>query len=251
MILKTFAFVVSPAIRLQDGSAWSPKDLVMSRFVIAFALVLSTSAAAFAAPSRSFARPPVATTEAASSGDAAVAPILDRAAIRARLLEHRLANLERFRAYQRQGVFPSNTYTNGLLNVWLDDAGHLCAAATIIKASGGDALVMQVARDDNFIRLADVTQGPLLDWILTSGLTQAEIVAIQKPFMGVVRPVQPVVVEQPAIVDARLRAAEDARLAKLYRAIDARIVKNQRASLELAVDRLMNHPALAAKLLAS
>ena len=220
----------------------------MSRFVIAFALVLSTSTAAFAAPSQSFARPPVATTEVAPT-DAAVAPVLDRAAIRAKLLENRLANLARFRGYQRQGVFPSNTYTSGLLNVWLDDAGHLCAAATIIKASGDEALVMQVARDDNFIRLADVTQGPLMDWILTSGLTQAEIVAIQRPFANVGRPVQPVTFEQPVIVDSRLRAAEDARLAKLYRTIDATIVKHQRASLELAVDRLMKNPALAAKLL--
>ena len=79
------------------------------------------------------------------------------------------ANLARFRAYQRKGELPSNTYAAGQLNVWRDEAGHLCAAATIINASGAVALVEQVAEESNFIRLADVTSGPLMDWILTSG----------------------------------------------------------------------------------
>ena len=60
-----------------------------------------------------------------------------------------------------------------------------CAAATIIKMSGQDALVNRVAEQNNFVRLADVEQGPLMDWILTSGFTQDEIAAIQEPFMPV------------------------------------------------------------------
>ena len=41
--------------------------------------------------------------------------------------------------------------------------------------SGEHALVGKVARESNFIRLGDVKSGPLMDWMLMSGLTQEEI----------------------------------------------------------------------------
>ena len=89
-----------------------------------------------------------------------------------------------------------------------------------------------------------------MDWILTSGLTQAELVMIQKPFMPVTqRPaLEPV---KPVAIDTKLRAAETRRLAKLYKQIEQTLAKRQRANLELAVDRLMQRPDLAGQLLAS
>ncbi|MEO8700659.1 MAG: hypothetical protein ABI867_11475, partial [Kofleriaceae bacterium] len=141
-----------------------------------------TAAPAIAAPQ--FAKPPPATTVTAPVEHVAEG-VADRDTVRAKLLANRRANLERFRTYQARGEFPSNTYTDGLENVWIDADGHLCAAATIIKASGSGALVAQVGRDNNFIRLADVRDGALMDWMLTSGLTQEELVAIQRPFQGV------------------------------------------------------------------
>lgn len=170
------------------------------------------------------------------------APVLDRAALRAKLVANRAANLARFRAYQKAGVFPSNTYGDTARNVWLDADGHLCAAATIIKASGKADLVARTAEQNNFIRLADVTQGPLLDWILTSGLTQAEIVAIQEPMMPVTRRPEPT--PEPRLVDSGLRKRENQRLIAKYRQVDASIVANQKRSLELAVDRLMTRSDL-------
>jgi hypothetical protein len=198
----------------------------MSRLAFACSLVVALSSAVFS-------------TASANTVDAS----LDRAALRIKLVEQRAANLARFRAYQTAGVFPSNTYELGQLNVWRDRDGHFCAAATIIRNSGQTALVDQVATDNNFIRLADVKQGPLLDWILTSGLTQEEIVAIQRPFRPVSnRPhLEPAT---PVAVDPDLRTAETRRLAALYQQIDAQIVANATASLDLAVDRLMAHPDL-------
>ena len=177
------------------------------------------------------------------------APInIDRAQIRAKLASNRAANLARFRDYQRAGVFPSNTYTPGALNVWRDADGHLCAAATIINASGSTTLVDETARDHNFIRLADVTDGPLMAWILTSGLTQAEIVAIQEPFLPVVDEPQPL---EPTVVDAKLRQAENRRLIAKYKAVDAMIVKGTQKSLDAAADLIVKRPDLAAKLMAN
>jgi hypothetical protein len=190
-----------------------------------------------AVPTR-FAQPPHARV---SPIDTDVAPLLTRAAVRDALIKARHRNLYAFRQYQKKGVFPSNTYSDKQLNVWRDADGHFCAAATIIRSSDV-ALVDRVAEQNNFIRLADVTQGPLMDWILTSGFTQEEIVAIQAPFVPVSEP------KQPQIVDARLRKAEDARLRAKYKVVDRMLVANEKKSLEVAVDRLMKHPDLAWKI---
>jgi hypothetical protein len=165
-------------------------------------------------------------------------------------MKARVANLGSFRAYQAKGVFPSNSFTSGKLNVWLDADGHFCAAATIIKMSGQDALVSKVAEQNNFIRLADVKQGPLMDWIMTSGFTQAEIAMIQEPFMPVVR--EPAIAPvAPILVDNKLRKAEDARLRATYKKVDKQLVKAQRTSLDQATDLLMKHPSQAWQLIAS
>ena len=177
-----------------------------------------------------------------------VSVVVDRDAVRAKLIEQRAVNLARFRSYYRGKVYPSNVYKPGALNVWRDQDGHFCAAATIIRASGEVALVDKVAEQSNFIRLVDVKQGPLMDWMLTSGFTQEELVMIQKPFRPVTARPGPDLVT-PVAIDPTLRAKETARLFKVYKDVDAKLVKAQKASLERAVDRLMAHPELAQKLL--
>ncbi|MDQ3369042.1 MAG: hypothetical protein M3680_26765 [Myxococcota bacterium] len=225
----------------------------MSRFMLALSLVASLTTSAFAdRADRSVEAPraaPIAHHQfshapAAARPDGDAAQHLDRAALRTKLAANRAANLARFRSYQRKGVFPNNTYDARKLNVWLDDAGHLCAAATVMKLSGWDAQVARIAEQDNFIRLADVSDGPVLDWILTSGLTHDEIAAIQEPMMRVVRDTT------PTLVDRRLRRAEDRRLTAKYKQVDRAIVRQARASLDAAVERLLQHPELAAQLLA-
>lgn len=224
----------------------------MSRLLVACSLVAALTTSAFGSSSPSqvrFSQPPDESSlrMPMPHPDIAPMPTLDRATVRAKLQANRTANLQRFRAYQKKGVFPSNTYQDGKLNVWIDQFGNLCAAATIISASGMQDLVLQVGEQDNFIRLADVRQGPLMDWILMSGLTQAEIAAIQEPFMRVGRPVD---MPEPIIaINSKLRAKEDARLAKRYKAVDKMIVKNQKKSLDAAVDRLMKNQDVAWKLL--
>ena len=228
----------------------------MSRLLIACSLIAALTTSALArsteAPTR-FARPPAADLY---EPDVSVAPsrVLDRAAVRAKLVANRATNLASFRAYQQRGVFPSNTYRNGKLNVWIDEAGNLCAAATMINDWGLNGLVIKVSEQNNFIRLRDVTQGPLMDWMLMSGLTRDEIIAIQEPgFMVRQRDLREPKMPAPApiLVDADLRKAEDIRLTRRYKQVDAMIVKNQKASIEQAVDRLMKNPELAWKLINS
>lgn len=229
----------------------------MSRFRLAIALSLVTSFSAGALADRAMPpSSPGSSIKFAQAPDAdvpvAAAVRLDRAAIRAKLAKNRAANLARFRIYQKKGVFPNNTYTDGKLNVWLDEFGNLCAAATIIQLSGNGALVKRTAEQNNFIRLADVMHGPLMDWILTSGLTQDEIVAIQEPMMPVMQ--EPVLEPQPSeplVVDGRMRRIEDRRLIGTYKQVDAQLVKNRTKSLDAATDRLLANPDVAAKFLAN
>ena len=218
----------------------------MSRLLISCSLVAALCTSAFAAPR--FSQPPPDSSVSSERPVPDIAPVVDRAQVRAKLARQRSASLARFRAYQHKGVFPSNVYADHKLNVWVDASGNYCAAATIIQLSGQRDLVARVGQRDNFIRLADVAQGPLMDWILTSGLTQAEIAAIQEPFMPVGG--EPVGFEPPQVIVSK-RAAEDRRLVAKYRQVDAQLVEHRARSLDLATDRLMQHPALAARLLSN
>ena len=191
-----------------------------------------------------FAQPPSDGPVAADPITAPVA-VVDRAQVRAALAARRAQNLALFHAYRTAGVYPHNFVQAGTLNVWLDPEGHLCAAATIINNSGNTDLAMSVPSMNNYLKLIDVTEGPLMDWILTSGFTQDEIAMIQEPFVGV-RP-QPIA-EPP---DGQ-RLAEDARLAKRYAVVEKTLKKQRKASLDAAVDRLISeNPELAASLVAS
>ncbi|HTR51146.1 MAG TPA: hypothetical protein VMJ10_10605 [Kofleriaceae bacterium] len=197
------------------------RTLLVALFVTAFATTASAQ----------FARPPRLAPAA-----------IDRTAVRAALGRARGHNLAAFRAYVKRGTYPSNTFSDGRLNVWQDTAGHLCAAATIIDASGEHALVQRIAAENNFIRLADVSSGPLMDWILASGFTQAEISAIQEPFSSVTSPRRE--------IDRDKRLAEDTRLRSRYAEVDRQLVRDEQHSLDIATDRLLAQPELARAVLA-
>lgn len=205
------------------------------RLLLACSLLAALSSAAPADPAPAIAQRP--------------APVLDRDVLRAKLSAARAANLTRFRAYQRRGVFPSNTYEDGKVHVWRDEDGHLCAAAMIMHASGQASLAEKIADSDNFIRLDDEMAGPVLEWILTSGFTQEEIAAIHEPFAPVFEPGLAPGTGVP--ISSDLRRAENARLARKYRAVEATLVKDQKASLELALAQLIWYPAYAVKLMGS
>ncbi len=212
----------------------------MSRCIGSLALAVLLSSVT-AADARQFAQPPPSHTPA--QADAPVDhPVVDRAAVRARLASARATNVGAFVRYEQGRVYPSNTTKAGLLNVWRDADGHLCAAATMIDRSGAHELVKHIGDTDNNLRLATIHDGPVMDWILESGLTQEEVVIIQAPFVPVVQEPRPA----PQMVDAGLRAKETARLAVIYKQTEKMLAAEQQAALDTATDRLMAHPELAA-----
>lgn len=164
-----------------------------------------------------------------------------RARLRTVLAKRRAKNVKSFATYVARRRYPHNFEQPGALNVWIDQEGRMCAAATMIFASSASMrpLVRQQAELDNFIRLADVSDGALYDWILTSGLTHAEVVAIQEPFMG----------RRPA-PDPNWRIAEDNRLRARYAEVQRQLAADRADSLEAAIDALAYRPDLVAKLIA-
>jgi hypothetical protein len=230
----------------------------MFRRLATLSLALSMSLGAFApqADARGFAQRPVDDAVVVIGDPVAVEVVPEairkpmprlseqmRARLRKVLKKRRDRNVAAFRAYARRGVYPHNYLTTGELNVWTDGDGHMCAAATMIFRSGARALVRKVAKENNYIRLADVTDGPLMDWILTSGLTHPEIIAIQAPMVGM--PERPDVFV-PGTEDWRI--AEDARLRARYDQVLALLAESRDASLEAAIDALALRPDLVAKL---
>ena len=212
----------------------------MSRFVGSLTLLVALSSlTASSARAQHFAQPP-----GQHGGGSHADAVSDRAALRAKLAEARAVNIAAFVAYERAGVYPSNTTKAGPLNVWRDADGHLCAAATVIDRSGEHALVRHIGDTDNNLRLATVQDGPVMSWILESGLTQEELVMIQAPMMPVARRPRPA----PQPVDDKLRATETARLAAIYQRTEKQLAAEQGAALDTATDRLIAHPELAAQL---
>ena len=183
-------------------------------------------------------------------GSSAAIADVDRTELRKELAARRELNLKRFHDYRRARVYPHNSYEEGFINVWRDDDAHLCAIANLVNKDGLDDLVSQTARDDNFVKLADVSSGPLIDWVLTSGLTQEEVVMIQWPTFAQDDPVGYARMMRREREQRRARAREDQRLAAGYlqteRTLERRVVRD--AALELAVARLAKRPDLAAAL---
>jgi hypothetical protein len=157
--------------------------------------------------------------------------------VRAALEKRREHNLEGFRQYAKAGVYPHNFIRTGPLQTWRDREGHLCAAATMIDKDGKHDLVNKIAEKQNNIRLLDVTEGPALDWMLTSGFTIEEIDKIQEP--GFTRRQVDVTPDW---------TEEDARLRQVYAETDTYLVKHVAGGLDTATERLLENPALAKKL---
>ncbi len=201
------------------------------------ASLLSLSLLTSAAAAQDFARPPTPAADRVAGFAPREASAPSRALLIRVLAVRRAQNLARFHAYRTNGVFPHDYVARTTQNIWRDVDGHLCAAATMI--SGDDlSLVSKTANEQNYVKLGEVTSGPLLDWILTSGLTQVEVATIQEPFEG----------PREAPRDRSWQVAEDARLSKKYARIEKTLRANDDDSLAQAADRLAADPELAWKL---
>jgi hypothetical protein len=164
-------------------------------------------------------------------------------ALRAQLAAHRDQQIARLDAYARAGQFPHDYTTAPSVHMFRDAQGRLCAVANLVHADGRDDLVDATVRTHNDLAVADVHDGPILDWMLGSGLTQEELARIQAPAPLVVAPPLPssptpgpvAHPEAPAVDEPTMIAAIRAHIAE----VEGELRANRERSLDVAVDRWM------------
>lgn len=107
----------------------------------------------------------------------------ERTARRSALTIARAVQVERLRAYRDRGRFPLNReFPSARVPIFVDDDGTHCAVGHLMQLAGLEDAVQEIARHDRFVYVPDVTSGALVDWVLTSGLTQEEAALIQPAY---------------------------------------------------------------------
>ena len=129
--------------------------------------------------------------------------------VRELLRENRQLNLAWLKLYADRGEFPINDDpSSGTIPFFLDGRGTACAVAHLMRQAGLESEVQRIARDDNHVRIGDVEDGPVLDWIVVSGLTREECAWIQPSYRRPVRIEIETVVPDHTWAGIRLRRPE-------------------------------------------
>jgi hypothetical protein len=187
-----------------------------------------------------------------TAGDVTPVEPVDTSGLRQTLATHRAAQIERLHAYGVAGEFPHNFTTAPSLHMFRDGGGRLCAVANLVHQDGRDDLVEATVRTRNDLAIADVHDGAMMDWVLASGLTQEELVAIQLPAPPITQrrpvprnlpvakkeqpaPAVPVIDPPGAIPQVQMDAIVRAHVAQ----VEAELRAKTDASLDLAVARYM------------
>ncbi len=136
--------------------------------------------------------------------------------------------LLRLHAYWTAGDFVQNPDPSGGPGHFILDArGKPCPLASIIERSGRGDLVEEAARKNNNVKVIDLRDGPILEWILQSGLTQEECVLIQRPSLS------------GDDISRAKRDEERKRLANDLARIERTLRESTEKSLTISVKRMM------------
>ena len=99
------------------------------------------------------------------------------------LQQERKRNIERLRKYRKERVFPQNIDFPGERIPYFKDAfGTPCAVAYLIEQSGQQEVVEMVRKTNNHVYVDEINEGPVFDWIKSSGLTKKEAARIQPTY---------------------------------------------------------------------
>ena len=148
-----------------------------------------------------------------------------------------MQQVERLEAYAAAGRFPLNLTQPTPSHQLKDSNGTYCAVANLVVQDGlGDEIDAR-SKTDNALLFGDVKDGQLYSWILTSGLTQEEVAAIQAPapYTGEGRLSGPVPI--PAPIDNTKEGAAVKSLQAHFREVEAQILANTDKSLDVATAR--------------
>jgi hypothetical protein len=96
------------------------------------------------------------------------------------LTEQRALNMQRLIAYRDRGLFPQNEgHSLKAVPIFVDRHDTACAVGHLMRESGWEREVNLIEATNLFVYVTDVNDGPLVHWVLQSGLTQEEATLIQ------------------------------------------------------------------------
>lgn len=144
-----------------------------------------------------------------------------------KLAKNRYTQLDRLHGYAVKGEFPKNPIIPTETPFFVDATGTSCAVAFLMIQDGLREAVRQISQTNNHVFVSDVTEGPLIDWIATSGLTQKECAAIQ-PMYGW---------QTPEIANEAER--ERRRIREHLLAVEGRLRGQTHESLQIALTALL------------
>jgi len=188
--------------------------MLRRNFLASFGLGAAAVGVAAAAPRKPFAKPPASKT-------------LD--VWRNALAAARLREIARLADYRDAGRFPRNHRVLGHTPTFIDPNGAACAVGYLMQQSGRAALAAEIARTNNHVYIERITEGPALEWILHSGLTQQECAVIQPSYRWE-HPVEPM--PQPD---------ETERLRQHFATVERQLLRDSEASLDRTLERLDAH----------
>lgn len=100
-----------------------------------------------------------------------------------RLTRQRCLTMDHLDDYRERGQFPENEYVaDRAVPVFFDRTQTACAVGYLMCRSGFREQAEDIAERSRFVYVDEVTDGPLVDWVLTSGLTQEEAALIQPSY---------------------------------------------------------------------
>jgi|GEM_PF-3595299 len=102
------------------------------------------------------------------------------------LRAERARNLDRLHEYRLRAIYPRNyDHPDRLLPCFIDRNGAICAVGYLIEMSAGRAAAERINARYQYATVAAMNDPDIYNWIARSGLTRAEVEAIQRPEMGV------------------------------------------------------------------
>lgn len=147
----------------------------------------------------------------------------------------RKRQIERLRAYRTAGRFPrgkslwAEQIGHRTLRepLFVDESGTPCAVGYLMQRAGWTTEVAAIAAATPGVHVEEVTSGPIVDWVLRSGLTQDEATLIQPDYTVMVAKAR------------RQAAAERKRLVRHFLAVEKQLISNTEVSLDIATVRLL------------
>ena len=92
--------------------------------------------------------------------------------------------------YISRGVFPTNSFSEGRLPVFIDDEGNICAVGYLVENTKGRSVSESINEECKFSKVLDMNSPQLVSWSQEMGLHLWEAAMIQPQYSSVTRETQ-------------------------------------------------------------